>query len=116
MHTSTRRLAAAAAVAAATVLGACGGDDRPRAAAPATVTVAEFKYAPTPLTVTAGTTVKVANRDSSPHTLTATAAGGFDSGTIGPRATGEVRFSEPGTFAYLCQLHPFMKGSVTVTA
>ena len=118
MHRSTckrsRPLAVAVAVAAAALAG-CGGEDQPRAAAPAVVTISSFKYSPTPLTVEAGTTVKVVNRDSAQHTLTAARVGSFDSGTIGPKTTGAVRFTTPGTFAYLCQFHPFMKGSVEVT-
>jgi plastocyanin len=116
MHRSTWMRLLVVAVAAAATLAGCGGADESPAAAPAAVTISEFKYDPTPLTVRAGTTVKVANRDRAPHTLTAARVGAFDSGTIAPAASGSVRFTEPGTFAYLCQFHPFMKGSVTVTA
>lgn len=106
---------AAAVVAAAAALAGCGGEDEPRAAAPAVLTISSFKYDPTPLTVRAGTTVKIVNRDRAQHTLTAARVGAFDSGTIAAKASGAVRFAELGTFAYLCQFHPFMKGSVAVT-
>jgi plastocyanin len=79
------------------------------------VAINDFKYAPTPLTVEAGTTVKITNADDAQHTLTA-AGGEFDSGTIEPKSDGSVRFTKAGTFAYICQFHPFMKGTVTVTA
>jgi plastocyanin len=106
------------AIAASAALVGCGGAEPERgdatAAAGPVVAIEDFKYAPTPLTVKAGTTVKIANRDAAQHTLTA--ADAFDSGTIEPTATGSVTFKTAGTFAYICQFHPFMKGTVTVTA
>jgi hypothetical protein len=42
--------------------------------------------------------------------------GSFDSGTIETGATDEQTFADPGTYAYLCQIHPDMKGTIDVTA
>jgi plastocyanin len=110
------RSALIAAVSAALLAG-CGGDNSAKAPAPTTkIAIKAFKYAPTPATVKAGTTVAIANADSAPHTLTDRAAKrAFDSGTIKGAATGSVRFSKPGTYAYFCEFHPYMRGSVTVT-
>ena len=37
-----------------------------------------------------------------------------DSGQLFPGDTYVVRFDAPGAYAYLCTLHPFMTGTVTV--
>ncbi len=111
------RSALIAAVSAALLAG-CGDDsDAPAAQAPTTkIAIKAFKYAPTPATVKAGTTIAISNADSAPHTLTDRATTrAFDSGTIKGAATGSVRFSKPGTYAYFCEFHPYMRGSVTVT-
>jgi plastocyanin len=55
------------------------------------------------------------------YTATLHGNGFFNSGLLDsdPRsplpASTQVRFAEAGTFAYICLIHPFMKGEVTVT-
>jgi plastocyanin len=66
------------------------------------------------ITVPAGTTVVVRNDDSAPHTFTAD-DGSFDSGNIDGGATFEMTFTEAGTFAFHCNVHPAMTGTITVT-
>jgi plastocyanin len=107
-----------AALLGALLLAGCGGDDMPAAAAPGTgtIAIADFLYSPSPATVQAGTKVAISNADAAPHTLTDRAPGrAFDSGTIKGNATGSVTFASPGTYAYFCEFHPYMKGTVTVT-
>ncbi len=55
------------------------------------------------------------NSGVAPHTATAE-DGSFDSGTLASGATFEHTFSDPGTYAYLCQIHPDMTGTIEVTA
>jgi plastocyanin len=69
-------------------------------------------FSPTPLTVAAGTTVTWGNNDSTTHTTTAD--GGNWNLTFSPGATTTVKFDTPGTYAYHCSIHPFMKGTVVV--
>jgi plastocyanin len=38
----------------------------------------------------------------------------FDSGTLAPNGTFHATFSAPGTYAYHCEFHPEMTGTVTV--
>jgi plastocyanin len=66
------------------------------------------------ITVPVGTTVIVRNEDGAPHTFTAD-DGSFDSGNIDGGATFEMTFSEAGTFAFHCNVHPAMTGTITVT-
>lgn len=112
----------AALLGTAALAGCGGGDDdaKPTSApapAPATsIAIKEFTYSPTPATVKAGAEIRVTNADSAPHTLTDRAAKrGFDSGTVKGGEAGSVTFSEPGTYDYFCEFHPYMKGRVTVT-
>jgi plastocyanin len=67
--------------------------------------------------VDAGTKVTWTNKDSSPHTATAADDAqreSFDTKVIKQNASASVTFSKPGTYAYVCDLHPFMKASVVV--
>lgn len=121
------RHALLAALLAAALLAGCGGDDdagtamtgKPPAVAPSTtdtIKIVDFVYDPSPATVKAGQKISIPNADAAPHTITDGGSGkAFDSGTIKGKATGSVTFDEPGTYAYICEFHPFMKGEVTVT-
>ena len=77
-----------------------------------TVAISKYKFGPAKLTVKPGTSVTFSNHDMTAHT--ATANGGFDSGTIKPGAEATVKFSKPGTYPYICQFHAFMHGTVVV--
>lgn len=77
------------------------------------IEIADFAFAPTPLEVPAGTSVTWTNLDPTAHTVSAS-DGSFDSGTLGSDARFETTFERPGTFAYLCQIHPTMRGVVRV--
>ncbi len=107
------------ALAGAALLAGCGGDDEGgarSATATDTIRIKEFLYSPRSATVKAGQAISVPNADDAPHTLTdRSPKRAFDSGTIKGRETGKVTFGRPGTFEYFCELHPYMKGTVTVT-
>jgi plastocyanin len=45
---------------------------------------------------------------------TATDRGAFDTGRIKPGRSVAVRFTQKGTFAYHCTIHPFMHGKIVV--
>ena len=78
------------------------------------VTIADFTYEPAELTVPAGTTVEFTNEDSAPHTATSKESGVFETGTIETGETGKITLQDPGSYAYYCAFHPFMKGTITV--
>jgi plastocyanin len=80
----------------------------------ASVQIVNLSFDPSTLTVPAGTTVSWSNEDAVPHTVTAE-DGSFDSGIFDPGSTFSWEFTTPGTFAYVCNLHPQMQGSVDVT-
>ncbi len=79
------------------------------------VSIKEFTFGPDKFTVSPGATVTVVNEDSTAHTLTATGQGGFDSGTIGAGKTATFTApTAPGSYPFICTLHQFMKGTLTV--
>lgn len=86
---------------------------------PDRVEITGFAYCPATLTVAAGTEVTWLNDDTVAHTVTSAAGSPgdpFDSGVFEPRRSFTVRFDRPGTYAYVCLLHPGMGGTVVVTA
>lgn len=79
------------------------------------VTIVDFAYAPATVTIRVGDTVTWTNRDPVEHTATAT-NGSFDTGLFGTDASVSIRFTEAGTYAYVCTPHPDMRGTVVVRA
>ena len=124
--------AAAALVAMAAAIpsvAGCGGDGegeeetaresasepaRESAGAKPEVQIKDFKFVPPDIEVNAGTTIRWTNEDDASHTASADERGSFDTGTIKTGQTKSATLREPGTFAYICDFHPFMKGQITV--
>ena len=90
------------------------------------VTIVNFAYTPSNVTVANGTTVvwtnkelfishsvvsdmKIINPDSGTRSPL------FDSGSLSSGASFEFQFNTTGTFTYYCREHPFMRGTVIVT-
>ena len=69
-------------------------------------------FSPVTLTVPVGTTVTWGNNDSIQHTSVSDAPGW--NLTLNGGATGSFRFNSAGTFTYHCDLHPSMRGTVSV--
>jgi plastocyanin len=91
-----------------------------------TVSIRDFYFEPSQLIVEPGTMVQWVNEGTTQHTVFATSpAGAFRSGTLHPGEsfthTFPQRFpkaspdspTKPGTYEYLCEIHPNMRGSVT---
>lgn len=118
LHRS-RILAAAAIV--ILILAGCGAHrsstpvpDPSSAPAGTTIVIKNFSFHPASLTVAPGTTVTVHNEDSATHTLTAVDKA-FDTGNV--RGGQTVTFtapSKPGSYPYICSIHQFMHGTLTV--
>lgn len=106
------RITAASAVCAALALGLAATST---ASSEVGVTIVSRAYQPPALTIEAGQTVTWTNRGFTPHTVTAI-GGEFSSGRLNVGESFKVTFSTPGTFAYKCEIHPSMRGSVTVLA
>jgi plastocyanin len=70
-------------------------------------------FVPSTIQVDAGSTVSWKNLDALVHTVTA-ADKSFNSGNIAADGSYSHTFSKPGSYAFICTLHPFMKGTVVV--
>jgi plastocyanin len=118
-------------VAAALFLASCG-DDGPTAASeptrpvapetaaapqttarPLNVRIVDFEYTPKRATVPVGTEVTWKNTDTSNHTVTFDESG-KDLGNQPPGASKRFTFAKAGEFAYHCDFHPNMHGTVVV--
>lgn len=77
------------------------------------VDIVEFTYQPDPVVVQVGGKVIWQNQDTAPHTATAD-DGSFDTGTIEKGKIGSETLKEAGTYAYFCEIHPTMHGTVEV--
>ena len=83
-------------------------------AATHTVVIEATSFKTPALTIKRGDAVVWVNKDPFPHTATATAKGGFDSGSIAAGASWKRVFAKPGDYAYICTFHPNMKATLHV--
>ena len=81
----------------------------------ATISIDKFMFAPTSLTVTAGTTVHWKNLDPEPHTVRGVDTN-FRSDPLDQNDSFAHKFDKPGTYRYVCSIHPQMLGTIVVKA
>jgi plastocyanin len=132
-NTWKRTGAAALAVTGLLVLGACGddgddGDDDASGGGEGTeapgdtgggepaggdgLTISGFSFSDT--TAAAGATVAVTNEDSATHTVTSD-DDAFEELSLGGGESGELTApSEPGEYAFHCEIHTTMTGTLVV--
>nr|WP_167455700.1 cupredoxin family copper-binding protein [[Mycobacterium] stephanolepidis] len=84
----------------------------PAPAGPA-VDIEDFAFDPATLTVPAGTIVTWTNKDEEPHNVVSE-DGAFRSPGMDSKGTFSYQFTMPGTYRYVCGIHPFMKATVVV--
>lgn len=77
------------------------------------VSISNFSFNPASLQVPVGTMVTWTNNDSTAHTVTSNTSV-FDSGTLPVGSSFSFTFTQTGTFAYHCNIHPTMTGTITV--
>ncbi len=87
----------------------------PAPPSPVSISIANFAFSPSVVTVKKGTTVTWTNDDSVPHTSVTSQSGGFDSGMLSKGGKFSFTFQTAGTYDYNCGFHPSMRGSVIVT-
>lgn len=92
----------------------------PPPAGAAALTIASFVFDPTPLSVAPGTVVAVTNQDRARHTVTSGARdapdGRFDLKLDGSGSGTLTAPTEPGSYPYICTIHPGMKATLEVTS
>lgn len=73
-----------------------------------------FAFSPKTLKIKVGTTVTWKNMTTVSHTSTSN-TGVWDSGIIAPGGSFSFKFTSAGSFAYHCNIHPFMMGTIVVS-
>jgi len=76
------------------------------------ISIKNFQFTPSFITVKTGTTITWTNEDSALHTVTS--EGNFDSGTLNTGERFTYTFTQAGNFDYICKIHPSMKGKIIV--
>ena len=118
---SINRIALSTAIAATIILTAPLDSSSDRLSATeipvetAIVTIQGFQFQPAEIVLKQGGSVTFINKDSTPHTATPTANAKFiGTGRLKRNQEKTVVFEELGIQDYFCEIHPSMKGIVTV--
>jgi plastocyanin len=91
-----------------------GGDDAcAGSGSDASVTMVDFAFDPSDVSVASGGVVEVANEDGVDHTFTS-ADGGFDCTVAGGETANVVVSAAAGEYEFHCTIHPAMTGTITV--
>jgi plastocyanin len=77
------------------------------------IQIKDFMFTPVTITVRAGAVVAWANKDDEPHTV-ASDSGLFRSGALDTNDRFTFKFDKPGTYHYVCSIHPKMIGTIVV--
>jgi plastocyanin len=80
-----------------------------------TIIIKKFMFNPMDVTVTAGTDVTWENQDGEPHTVVSL-TNDFRSQALDEKDKFSHTFDKPGTYKYICSIHPKMVGTITVVA
>lgn len=83
---------------------------------PTEVAITGFQFGPGALKITAGQKVTWTNADDTPHQVTVTGADGRRSDVMLKGQSATMQFDAAGNIAYVCGLHPSMKGTIEVAA
>ena len=104
---TTAAVSPSSGTAASTAGAATAGDQA--------VTIKSFAFAPQALKITVGTKVTWTNQDSFAHNVTSADKSFVSDPKMGGGATYSYTFATPGSYTYICTIHAYMTGTVTVT-
>jgi amicyanin len=77
----------------------------------ADVSIKDYRFQPAQVTIPSGETVTWTNMDAATHDVKFS---GFESPDLKINQQFTKTFDKPGTYDYICELHPGMKGTVIV--
>ncbi|HEX6441283.1 MAG TPA: cupredoxin family copper-binding protein [Stellaceae bacterium] len=84
----------------------------------AEIAIENFAFSPETLTVAPGTAVTWSNHDEEPHNIVNVPGAGqqraFRSQAVDGGEKYSFVFNQPGTYSYICSIHPHMQGTVVV--
>jgi plastocyanin len=103
-------------VCGAALLAMAGGASAQQVATGAAeIDIKNFAFQPTTLTIAAGTAVTWVNQDEEPHNIVDLAKPHvFRSPGIDGGEKYTFVFDKPGTYEYVCSVHPHMHGTIVV--
>lgn len=78
-----------------------------------TVMIHNFAFSPNSLTISAGSVVTWKNLDGEPHTVVS-GQGLFRSDALDENDSYSFKFDKPGTYGFICSIHPQMRGTIVV--
>lgn len=96
--------------------GAGGGTSAPAvtSASSQRIDIRDFKFDPETDEIAVGSKLTFVNDDTAPHTATSSASKTFDTGTLRKGEEKTITVTTPGTYEYVCEIHPFMSGTLKV--
>lgn len=92
--------------------GGMGSSSMGASKAPAEVKISGFAFSPQEIHTTAGKAVTWVNEDAAPHAIAV--KGGATSSQFAPGERTSLTFGKPGTYDYICSVHPYMTGKLIV--
>jgi plastocyanin len=102
-----------AAFAVLTSAGFFGAFSTAAAATTHQIPIARYAYVPATMTVRVGDVVTWTNQDEASHDV---AGGTFRSPMLAQGQSWSFTFTQPGTFDYICSVHPDMRAQIVVLA
>jgi plastocyanin len=81
---------------------------------PGIVSIANFLFGPEQVSVAAGAPITWLNTDGSPHQVTIRGGKPQRTAVLLKGQSASLSITEPGTYEYICGLHPNMKGKIEV--
>jgi plastocyanin len=106
-------LGAAAAIAQQSQPSQQAAPQQVAAVAEAEISIQSFQFVPAILTIKPGTAVTWVNRDEEPHNVVSPDRV-FRSKAIDGGEKFTTVFDKPGTYKYICAVHPHMHGTIIV--
>lgn len=95
------------------LLGIVTAQPQDTAVAKSQVTIDNFSFSPSTVTVSVGTTMRWTNHDDVPHTVVSDDKI-FRSKALDTDEGFTYTFTKAGTYSYFCSLHPKMTGKIVV--
>jgi plastocyanin len=81
------------------------------------ITIEHYSFSPASLTIDVGGTVTWTNNDQAPHDITTTSSPeALKSPTLSKGMSWSHTFTTPGTYVYICSIHPDMRATLVVKA
>jgi plastocyanin len=77
------------------------------------VEILDYEFSPPSVTIATGGKITWLNQGQAPHDATAD-DDSFATGTIDPGKLKSATFKTPGTYTYICTIHPQMHGTIEV--